>query len=62
MEGGILFVYIYDTLIFAVRTFGLKTIGDKLPHSQNLRFVSFFLKKALSEWTHIFKNALHTAF
>jgi len=39
--GEILIVYIYDTLIFAIRTFVLKTIGDKLPYSQNLRFVGF---------------------
>jgi hypothetical protein len=39
--GKKLFVYIIDALIFAFRTLVLKTIDDKLPFSQNFRFVSF---------------------
>jgi hypothetical protein len=39
--GKKLFVYIFDALIFAFRTFVLKTIDDKLPFSQNFRFVGF---------------------
>gem|GEM_PF-5636169 len=36
-----LFVYIFDALIFAFRTFVLKMINEKLPFSQKIRFVSF---------------------
>ncbi len=39
--GEKLFVYIFDALIFAFRTFVLKSIDDKLPFSQNFRFVGF---------------------
>lgn len=39
--GKKLFVYIIDALIFAFITFVLKRIDDKLPFSQNFRFVDF---------------------
>ena len=39
--GKKLFVYIIDALIFAFITFVLKPIDDKLPFSQNFRFVDF---------------------